>query len=237
MGSSGTWDTAYPSILPHWHALGRPFITGNPLRRWRPNWPLSAVPPMKLSSRCCLFSAASLCLPGYHLPNPARANSLRFPACLIPAWTPGRGILDRCADASRALDPDTRDLLRRSSWRSAAAARSRPRICARQLSRTTTGLLAGGGGFQDRRQLRSVCIGAGLHRSDLLGGIRPRARYCRYPPRDPCRTANGWNCGLRSAQPEFWSSGSGGAIMGARSAFLLARGRRGEAWLLVSACA
>ncbi len=115
------------------------------------------------------------------------------------------------------------------------AARHRPRIRARQLSRAAAGVLARRDRLPPRRRVRALRAGASLHRRHLLGGVHARPPHRRHPPCGARRAADGRHRRLHGAEPGFRPGDPGGAAVGAGAAALLARGRRRRARLLVPA--
>ena len=146
-----------------------------------------------------------------------------------------RGVLGRGVVAGHAVDACAGAVLQRAARQRADAARHRPRIRPRQLSRAAARLLAGGARLPYRRRFRLLRGVAGLHRGHLLGGVRARTFDRRHAPRRAGGAADGGRCRFHRAEPGVRRVDHGGAVVGVGAAALLAGGGRGQARLLVPA--
>ena len=106
--------------------------------------------------------------------GPAADNASRIPFHRIAAHAAAPGLLDRGADAGRALDAGADVLLFGAARRCRRRAGDRPRIHLRQRSRAAAGVLARGDRVPARPAVRRLCAGADLRRRRLLGGVRAR---------------------------------------------------------------
>ena len=166
----------------------------------------------------------------------SRANALRLPDRRIPARAPGGGVLDRGADASRAVDADAGAVLQRAAGRGAAAARHRPRIpCSAAISgrRSRSGSARSPSGSpapSASMLLAQACIVVTYWAVFTLGRAIVGTRHAVLG-----RAADGRHRRLHGAERRIRPGRAGGAALGAGAAALLARGRRGQARRLVPA--